>query len=292
MRDDWDNLRTVLHVVRLGSIAAAARALEVNTTTITRRIGSAEEGLGTRLFDRTPLGYVPTDAGREAAVHAEAMESHEFTLRRTLAGRDAALSGPMTITAPQLLIATHLCHVIDQFLELHPLIDLTVLSTNDVLDLANREADLAIRISDNPGDDLIGRRLTGQQTASFATPALARALEEDPSMRIDWIGFTFWDGPPKASLAAWPNARVKLRFDDMTAVVGAAQAGLGVARMAMFLGRATPGLVQVPLLPPQKYQDIWVLTHRDLKDAAKIRAFKDLLVSWFKSHAGDFSTAG
>ena len=292
MRGDWDNLRTVMLVVRLGSQAAAARALGVDVTTVSRRISAAERSLGARLFDRLPGGYAPTGAGHEAAQRAEAMEAEETALRRRLAGRDAMLRGPLVVTAPQLLIASHLCHMIDAFLDRHPEVELTVRATNELLDLTGREADLAIRISDDPGDTLVGRRLSGQQTASFAAPELAARISEDPDAAIDWIGFTHWTGPPKASLRAYPNARVKLRFDDMSAVLGAAQAGLGVARMPLFLGRSSPGLVQVPVLAPQRYQDIWALTHRDLRDAGRVRAFREALVEFFRRHRRDFLDAG
>ncbi len=289
MSDDWDNLRAVLHVVRAGSLGAAAQVLGVNYTTVSRRIAAAERSLGARLFDRRQSGYVPTAAGQEAARHAERMEAEEIAMRRALSGRDDRLAGPLTITASELLIAIHLCRVIDRFLTDHPQVELTVRSTNEVLDLTNHEADLAVRISADPGDTLVGRRLTGQHTASFASADLAARMAAEPARRIDWIGFTYWKSPPVASLKRYGNARIRLQFDDMNAVVGATQAGLGVARMPMFLGRATPGLVQVPMLPPQRYHDIWALSHRDLKDAAKVRAFRDALVQYFKENAAAFS---
>ncbi|WP_093968618.1 LysR family transcriptional regulator [Actibacterium lipolyticum] len=288
MREDWDNLRTVLQLVRHGSLAGAAKALGVSYTTVSRRVAAAEESFGTPLFERLQAGYAPTEAGRSAARHAEQMEQAELALRRELAARDTALTGPLVITAPQLLIASHLCHVIDAFLEKHPGVELTIRATNELLDLNNREADLAIRISDTPGDDLVGRRLARQHTASFASPDYASKLQDNPGDMIDWLGFTFWQDPPKAAMALNPNQRVRMRFDDMSALIGAAQAGLGVARMPMFVGRAAGGLMQVPILPPQQYHDIWVLSHRDLKDAAKLRAFKDMLVPYFAAHKDDF----
>ena len=281
-------LRTVLYVVREGSVSAAAKAMDVNTTTVARRIASAEAALGTLLFERRSQGYVATDAGQLAAARAEAMEREEVALRRVIAGRDARMSGPLTITAPQLLIAASLNELWVSFMERYPQIDLTVLATNNLLDLESHEADVAIRISDDPGDNLIGRRLTRQETASFASEELAAHYAANPDAPIDWIGFTFWKGVPKALQPTYPNARIRLMFDDMTAVIGAVQAGLGVARMPMFLGRATPGLVQVPFLAPQPYLDIWVLTHPDLKNAAKVIAFKQMLVAHFQRKASDF----
>ncbi|WP_370737951.1 LysR substrate-binding domain-containing protein [Roseovarius aestuarii] len=86
----------------------------------------------------------------------------------------------------------------------------------------------------------------------------------------------------------FPRYRVHLRLDDMVAIFGAAQAGLGVARMPMFLGRAAAGLVQVPLLPPQHYADIWVVGHPDIWPSRELSAFRDILIPYCKSHRGSF----
>ncbi|PWE29913.1 LysR family transcriptional regulator [Maritimibacter sp. 55A14] len=288
MREDWDNLRSVLHLVREGSLAGAARVLGVSYTTVARRVEAAEVSLGTRLFNRLPGGYAPTAAGREAARHAETMEAAQFALRRNLGGRERELVGPFTVTAPELLIATHLCHVIEAFIAEHPQIELTVRAAGEVLDLNRREADLAIRVSNDPGDALVGQRLTRQQTASFAAPGIAARIRDDPEAMIDWIGLPDWREPPRASLDAYPHARIRLRFDDMPGIIAAAQAGLGVARMPVFIGRSMAGLVPVPILPPQPYADIWLLSHRDMKASAKVRAFKEVLLPFFRSHAADF----
>ncbi len=287
MRNDWDDLRTILYMVRHGSLSAAAKELGVNYTTVSRRISHAEDSYGARLFDRLPQGYVATEAGLEAAEFAERMESSEAAFRLRVGGRDSQLSGELKVTAPQLLIAGPISGVIDRFLREHPEVNLTILASNEILNLNRREADLAIRISDTPGDTLIGRRLTGQATASFASPELAQQMADDPDRRVDWLGFTFWQSVPKASLENYPNARIRLTFDDMTALLGAAKAGLGVARLPLFLGEGE-GLVQVPVLAPQPYTDIWAVAHRDLWGNAKVAAFKDLLVEYFRDNRHHF----
>jgi len=73
-------------------------------------------------------------------------------------------------------------------------------------------------------------------------------------------------------------------------MVGAAQAGLVVVRLPMFLGRASAGLVQVPVLPPQPYADIWVVGHPDVWHSKKLRVFRDILVSYCKEHRSQFVT--
>ena len=285
---EWDDMKTTLAVVRSGTLAKAAAALGVNYTTIARRITRAETALDLTLFERLPAGYVPTDSGLLVAEHAARMEESQTALLRELQGQDQTLRGSLVITAPQLLIGPYLAPVIEAYCQAHPAVDVQVRATNDQLNLHRREADLAIRISRSPGDTLTGLRLCAQHQASFANAAWARRIEVNPERCIDWVVFDGSPEVPKASLTRYPNARVRLILDDMAAMVGAAQAGLGVVRTPMFLGRATPGLVQVPVLPPQSYADIWIVGHPDVWQSAKVTAFREILVPYFRSHRSDF----
>ena len=95
-------------------------------------------------------------------------------------------------------------------------------------------------------------------------------------------------GVPAAALARTPRAFVRARFDDMIAMIGAAQAGLGVVRMPMFIGRGTPDLVQVPVMEPSPYAPIWAVAHADVWPSAKVSAFRALLKAYFREHGSAF----
>jgi len=174
-------------LVRHGSLASAANALDVNYTTVARRVRRAEQALNQLLFERLPDGYRPTAAAHLIAEHATQMEASEHNMFRCLQGGETELSGVLTITAPQLLIANFLSPVIDQFTKAHPRIDLRILATNNLLDLTRLEADLAIRVSMEPGDTLKGLRLLKQENASFANQFVANLVAADASAMIDWI---------------------------------------------------------------------------------------------------------
>ncbi|RLJ41252.1 LysR family transcriptional regulator [Litoreibacter meonggei] len=284
----WDDLRTVMALVRHGSLAGAGAALSVNYTTIARRIRRAEEASGEVLFERLSDGYRPTDAALLIAEHAEQMEQAEHGLMRRLKGAETHLSGILTITAPQLLIASFLSPVLDQFTRTHPDVELRVLATNELLDLSRREADLAIRVSRAPGDALTGLRLLYQDSASFANADWAARIARDPQTQINWVAYDSFPDVPKGTNPDYPNQKVRFRFDDMVAMVGAAQAGLGIVRMPMFLGRTNAGLQQVPVLAPQPYPEIWVVGHPDVWPSAKLRAFRGVLIAHCKAHKALF----
>lgn len=284
----WDDLRAVMVLVRGGSLAAAGQALGVNYTTVARRVARAERDLGTILFERLADGYRPTEAGKTVAEEAAGMEARAFDMMRALGRQEETLAGRLVITAPQLLCATCLAPMLESFTAQHPEITLEVRASTDLLDLDRREADLAIRISDNPGDTLTGRRLMPQMTASFATKAWAERIEADRYAMIDWVVYADPGTVPRAARLRHPNGRVRLVCDDMIAMAGAARAGVGVVRMPLFVGRSYDDLVQVPVLPPRPYLDIWMVAHRDVWPGARLRALREHLVPAFQAQAGLF----
>lgn len=275
MSVNWDDLKTVLALVRAGSLMGAADQLGVSYTTVARRIARAEDALGATLFDRLADGYRPTEAGRLAAQEAVGMETHQDSLLRGLAAQAEHLAGPLVLTAPQLVISYLLGPVLRDFTDAHPEVDLQIRATNETLDLTRREADLAIRVSNDPGDSLTGQRMAEQATASFGTPDWAEQVASGGG--LDWIVFAGRASLPGAVIEAYPGSRIRYRFDDMVAMVGAARDGMGIVRLPMFLGRAVPELVQLPCIPPTPYTDMWVVAHADVWATPRPKAFREVL---------------
>ncbi|MGC1495503.1 MAG: LysR family transcriptional regulator [Sulfitobacter sp.] len=272
---DWNDMRFVLETVRHGGLSGAARALRVNHATVSRRITAVETALGTRLFNRHASGYTPTDAGHEAARVAEQMEAAGHDLTHSIGARDQKLSGVLTVTAPELLVERILAPLLARFIERYPDIELRLVAVNRELDLGRMEADVAFRISDNPGDLLVGRRVAEQNAAVYVGLEQAERLSINPELPLDWVRFAHWPGPPPQVTKAWPNRRVRLVVDDMQAAVAAVRANIGATRMACFLGDSDPAMVRLPRVPVFPYRPLWVLTHPDLRKAARVAAFTD-----------------
>jgi len=278
---DWNDLRYVLETVRRGSITAAAHALGVNHTTVARRISAAETALGTRLFDRLPSGYVPTEAGNDAMRIAVEMERASADLERQVGARDTELSGPLRVTAPQLLIERVLGDILRDFGARHPEINITLVATNEILNLNQRDADVALRICENPPETLVGRRIAEQRAAVYATEGFL-ARDGGGAAPLNWIRFASWPGPPEAVRAVRPNLVPKLTVDDMMAAIAAVRSGIGATRMTCFLGETDPMMIRVPDLPTMPYAPLWVLTHVDLRHVPRIRAFTDFVSARIK----------
>jgi DNA-binding transcriptional LysR family regulator len=285
---DWEDIKTVLYLVRGRSLAQAGVRLGVNYTTVARRIKRIEAALGQQLFLKAKAGYTPTEAGLQVAKAAAGMEEHDHSLQRVLSASQDQLTGVLKITTPPLLVGPCLAEVIKRFGQKYPKVIVDVRATTETLDLNRPDADIAIRISNNPDAALVGQRLAKQRTGFFASDEYAKTLINASDQPIVWLGLNHQKGPPHKILEQYPNIKIAYQFDDMTALIGAVQNGLGFVQMPMFLGGTTRGLVQLPLLPPQPYKDIWVLTHSDLRAAPKITAFKKILIPYFKEKASEF----
>ena len=143
---DWDDVRYFLAAARGGSVRAAAKGLAVNHATVLRRISQLEERLGTRMFERLPSGYRLTEAGEEVLELAIQMETSSHQLETRILGRDQSVRGLLRVTLTPIL-ATHLLMPdLADFARLYPDIEMEILSSGELANLTNREADVAIRV--------------------------------------------------------------------------------------------------------------------------------------------------
>jgi len=271
---DWDDLKYVLEVARCGGVTAAARRLGVNHATVSRRVGALERKAGVRLFDRLPAGYTPTPAGLEAVRAAEDMETAALSLDRTLARRDIRTEGVVTVTAPLMFLASApFLQMVADLKQAHPGIILRLIASIDLLNLHQREADLAIRSSEQPDDGLFGLKLTPIRAAAYAAPSYLDAYDGavDPDT-MEWIGHIPPNETENRQTEFYHDKTVALSANDKLVAASAAKAGLGIANLPCYYGDHEPGLRRVSTLPTRSYSDFWLLTLPDLAKVARIRA--------------------
>ena len=277
---EWSDLQYFLAVYERGSIGAAAQALRVNHSTVLRRIASLERTLAVRLFDRLPRGYVLTGHGHELAAGMTGVAERVDAAQRRVTGADLALSGTLRLTAPDTLIQQLLLPLLAEFRTRHPHVQLELVANNTFLNLTQREADVAVRGSNKPPENLVGRRAGRIQTALYASRAYLETLKPRHT-RADyrWVGHE----PSLSHLqsAQWMRKhvdadRVALRVDSLVTLAEAVAAGIGVAWLLCPLGDAR-GLERLEPPPSEFDTQVWVLTHPDLKRVARIKALTDFL---------------
>lgn len=277
--DNWDDAKLVLEINRNEGLSGAARALGVNHSTISRRLALAEEKLGVRLFDRLPQGLMITDAGRKVSEAALRIEKEMHVLGRNIIADDKALKGTLKVTAAQLIIQVQLAEIVHKFMQIHPAIEVTLSAVNDVVNLHQREADVAIRISKELEPSLFGSMATKQNRGFYASK---KFVEQNPVLlskntieqSMPFITFQWWGNSiPPALRERFLNPNFTMKMDDMISVHTATKAGIGISRMPCFLGDSDTELMRIPHVSLSPYTDIWVLTHPDLKNVERIRQF-------------------
>lgn len=271
---DWDDLKVFLAVARNGTTRKAAFELGISASTINRRLASFEESLGTRLFDRFSHGYELTEGGEEMLDRAKRIERSVHDIERDLTGLDSNTGGVIRITVASGLLNFLLMPYLKKYGDDHPDTVIAINSTSHFVDLAMREADIAIRLTNNPNEhlpaSLFGRHVTDARKAVY------HATDYDTSdpEKMQWLS---WDN--KVNTIRWireakmDHIKVTHTFDDMINIAEAVRAGMGIAFLPCFVGDNMEGLQRMEDIEPDFGFELWVVTHQDLKRTARIRNF-------------------
>ena len=271
---DWDDLRFFLAVADAGSVRGAATQLGVSHSTVSRRIDGFEKELGVRLFDRLSAGYALTSAGDDIVGLGASVSTTIDEIERRVVGQDSRLTGEIQVTAPDLLACSLLMPDIEAFNRRYPEISIELSVSYVALDLDRREADVAIRITDAPPEHLVGRSLGRYASAIYVSNDYAAEHDLGDHSTLHWIGWNHLSRFPEwVRDSAFPDVPTRGRFPNVMVQLAAARAGLGLAMIPCFMGDPDPTLVRAVPELASPVHEIWVLTHPDLRDTSRIRAF-------------------
>jgi DNA-binding transcriptional LysR family regulator len=293
---EWGDLRYFLAISRGRTLAAAARELGVEATTVGRRIVAFERTLGARLFDRRPDGFALTRAGERILENARAVEAQMMEVERKAVGEDTRLDGTVRLATTENLAVGILVRLLAPLSEAHPALAIELLTGAQAVDLRRREADLAVRVG--PGmkpsqHELVARKLVTIGMALYASESyVARfgAPREGASLeghRLVGYGGDLRAIPTSQALGRiGAGARTVLRANSMLTVTEACAAGMGITVLPCFLGDSEPGLLR--LWPePVTGADVWVVVHPDLQRTARVRLVIDFLTAAITARAAE-----
>lgn len=282
---NWDDLRFVLALSKAGSLARAAKQLGVDHTTVGRRVDSAEDALGVRLFTRTSTGYVPTaDADRLLAPMRQ-VEEAVLSVERGAQATRGGLEGTVRVTSPETFGIAYLAPRLADFGLAHPGLAVELVPAGEVLDLGRREAELAVRLFKSTHEDLVVRRAGAIAYGLYASRAYLKrhpvksreALADHPLLSAP---------EPKAIESLWlerlsPRSRPTFLSTFSLALLAAARASAGIAVLPRYLGDSEPTLQHLPM-PDEPSEPIWLTVHKDLRKTPRVRALLDFLASRLK----------
>lgn len=277
---DWDNIRYFREVVRAGSVSGAARRLGVNQTTVSRRVSALEDDLGNALFERSGKQWLITAIGERLIESAESMADEANTLERLVMADSQELGGLLRVTVADVCTQDLVMPVVRSFTEKYPDIDLEIIATPEELNLAAREADIALRTTDRPPPNLIGKRIGTLAYAIYGTRAVLDRVNVDPGSGavpcITWLG----DGRTRPAWIArsFPDTQRIYRTSELGLMMRMVDQGLGIAQMPCVFCDPNPLLHRVPAEFVEPGWGLWVLSHVDLRTTARVRIFRDFLV--------------
>ena len=282
---DWGGYRYFLAVAHTGSLSAAARALRVSQPTVGRQVQVLEQALNVRLFDRRPDGYEITDAGRRILDLVRDIEGSVQAIEHRVGGENGKLAGKVRITAAEGIGTYWLPDQIAGLAQDYPDIEIEMRIGTSTLDLGRHEADIAVRLGDPRDDSLIGRCVAkvcfgifGAE-AYFAAQGEPRCLED--LARHDIIESTggIADLPQAKLLRSYAGGcgRVGFACDNLLTQFSAMIAGRGLLAIPLYMAPAAPGIRRVLADDFNVELDLWLLTHRDLKETARVRVVVDHL---------------
>jgi len=284
---NWDDLRFVLVVNEVGSLAKASQRLGVDHTTVGRRIEAMERALKVRLFTRTPAGYVPTADAQRLLAPMQRVEGAVRELEREVSST-ATLTGPMRVTSPETLGATWLAKVLAQFQAEHSQVQLELVPSGQVLDLGRREAELAVRFFRSKQEHLVARRVATVGYGLYASHGYLKrrpvhgperlhehallSSNSDDDLEARWLR--------RLDKRAKPAFTSPLSFTLLTA----AKEGAGVAVLPCYLADEEPSLQKIAA-PDAPSEVMWLTVHRDLRETPRVRALMDVVISAAKRDA-------
>lgn len=272
---NWNHLPLFLAIANTGTLNGAAKALNVNHSTVFRRLGELENRLKTRLFDRLPEGYVLTSAGEQMLPLALQVEDAMNQLSRQIMGRDVGLTGRVRITTAPNLARRIMPAVVAKLREDHPQIELEISAGDHDYDLSRREADLALRATSSPPATLVGRKLVSLIWQVFAPldypdpPAALDELTNHPVIGADQNLIRL-----KAFKSLSKDQVYAARCNDLSTMAELCRAGVGLAILPSDQEhRDVRPLFALPEVPGE----LWLLTHPDLRNVPRIRTVWDCI---------------
>lgn len=288
-RLDWDHVRVFLAVARAGGQGRAAATLQLSEATIGRHLAALEAALGARLFDRLPNRLTLTGLGTKLLGLAEAMAESAAALERQALAAASEPGRPVRVTATTSM-ALFLVGHLDRLRAAAAGSPLELVNTRATLSLAQRDAEIALRMRRPPASGDIAVRRVGRVGVSlYASHAHLDSRGAEPELdRLVFIGLR---ADARSRQSGWldrvaAGAPMPLRLGDLPLRLEAVRQGHGASLLPCFLGDREPGLRRLLPPPPELAEDVFLLVHADLKGLPPVRAVAQALAELFRDEAG------
>lgn len=283
MKTNWDHLRYFNALANHGTLTATARQLGVSHSTVQRRIAAFEDELRVQLFLHTGNGYKLTRAGETLYSETADIQRTLSSISSRLTGSDDELNGKVSITMSDTIGYFLLPTILRELCKQYPGIEFSVSVKNSLSDIRNLEADIAIRTGSKPPPDLIGRKVGKVSFAVCASTEYLAKHNLDARTALhgahDYIrlvdnfrdaGFTNWipDIDPEKNIVCVGGFLTAWRLCN---------SGIGLSLLPAYLLDHDSTLVEINGAAIPETNNLWVLSHSDLRDSVRVKAVRQHL---------------
>jgi DNA-binding transcriptional LysR family regulator len=294
--ESWDDMRFFLAVCRAGTFTGAGKALGVEQSTVSRRVAALEEGLGHKVFERVGSALVLTELGAGLIAHAEQVEAQVVAMRELADGQTRGVSGRVRVATTSSLATWVVAPLLAEVMAAHEGLSVEVLTGSRSLDLARREAELALRFVRPGAGDLLVKRVAELETCVVAQRGYVERMGSAPELgRIDWI-MVDPDGaqaPEEAFLRSRVRGSARWQTNDYMLQVEWLRMGLGAAVVPRALVRLFPELVVWELgLGSGPTLELFLATPRPLRELPRVRVVWEALEQVEARFEGSFLQHG
>ena len=274
---NWDDARIFLAVARAGQILGAARRLDLNHATVSRRIAALEEALGAKLFRRLTTGSELTPAGARFLDMAERMEAEMITARSQIAGDDETVSGTVRIGAPDGFGVAWLAPRLGALTAQHRDLKIQLVPVPRSFSLSRREADIAITTERPTEGRLVAAKLVDYSLGLFASKeyALAYGLPKTPAelskhRLVGYVPDLVVSPSLDYSQDFTPQWDAAFSISSALGQVEAVRSGAGIGILHSFIARALPELVPVAAARPIQ-RAYWLVYHESVRSLRRVQ---------------------
>ncbi len=274
-RVHWDDLRIFLGVARSGTLSAAGRRLQLDPTTVARRIARLEKEIGRSLFEITPAGHVPTPRGLELLAHAQAMESAAIAVAEGSPG-GAPVSSTIRVSVSEGFGTSLVAPNLVCFVERYPAVTVELVASTGFLNPSRREADIAIMLARPKRGPLVARKLTDYHLGLYgsvgAAPILDRAGLSDARL-IGYVPDLIYAPELDYLSEAVPGLSAALSSTNVNGQAAMIRSGAGIGILPCFIGDADPAMRRLLADDIDIRRSFWLVIHKDLRGAARVKLF-------------------
>lgn len=279
----WDDVRFFLELARQGKLTRTAEVLGVEHSTVARRVGALEAALGLRLFDRLPKSWVLTSEGEGLLDYARRIEEEALAFSRASDGYGTS-RGTVRMSAPPVFASAFLATRLAQARARWPGIAIELIGESRQANLYRREADLALRLSRPQEPGLAAKPLANMGYALYGSPA----WKDRPPAQWEFVGYDelLRETPQQQWLEALADKRpFNLRTNDLSTMLAACRAGLGLAALPHFLARGDSAVVEFTDYPCPVSRPIWLAIHPDVRRSARVKVVAELVAQLIEQDA-------